>query len=52
MIDANLPNRPVYVIRVDLKEIAAIERRYVPEYLDGPHARFLTRVVARREPAE
>jgi hypothetical protein len=52
VIDANLPNRPVYVIRVDLAEIAAIERRYVLEYLDGPDARYLTRVVSRREAAE
>ena len=46
VIDANLPNRPVYVIRVDPAEIAALERRYVLEYLEGADARHLTRVVA------
>jgi hypothetical protein len=52
VIDANLPNRPVYVIRVDLAEITALERRYVLDYLDGPDARYLTRVVSRREAGE
>jgi hypothetical protein len=49
VIDDNLPTRPVYVIRADLGEIAELERRYVLEPIDGPDARFLTRVVARRE---
>jgi hypothetical protein len=52
VIDANLPNRPVYVIRVDPAEIAALERRYVLDYLDGNDARALTRVVSRREAGE
>jgi len=52
VIDANLPNRPVYVIRVDPAEIAALERRYVLDYIDGPDARALTRVVSRREVGE
>jgi hypothetical protein len=52
VIDANLPTRPVYVIRVDPVEIAALERRYVLAYLDGEDATFLTRVVARREAGE
>jgi hypothetical protein len=49
VIDANLPNRPVYVIRADRREIAGLAQRYVLEYLDGPDARALTKVVARRE---
>ncbi|MGH2476206.1 MAG: hypothetical protein ACRDIL_13175, partial [Candidatus Limnocylindrales bacterium] len=48
VIDANLPARPVYVIRSDPAEIVALERRYVLEPVDGPTAAFLTRVVARR----
>jgi hypothetical protein len=52
VIDANLPNRPVYVIRVDPAEIAALERRYVLDYLDGNDARALTRVVSLREAGE
>lgn len=52
VIDANLPKRPVYLIRVDPVEIAALERRYVLEVLDGTDPSFLTRVVARREAGE
>ena len=52
VIDANLPNRPVYVIRVDPAEIAALERRYVLDHVDGNDARALTRVVSRREAGE
>jgi Protein of unknown function (DUF2723) len=52
VIDANLPNRPVYVIRVDPAEIAALERRYVLDHIDGTDARALTRVVSRREAGE
>ncbi len=51
VIDANLPTRPVYVIQVDPADIAVLERRYVLQYLDGPDARYLTRVVSRRETA-
>ena len=51
VIDANLPTRPVYVIRVDPADLALLERRYVLQYLDGPDARYLTRVVSRRESA-
>lgn len=49
VIDANLSSRPVYVIRVDPSEIAALERRYLLEPLDGIPVMSLTRVVARRE---
>jgi hypothetical protein len=48
VIDANLPGRPVYVIRVDATEIAALDERYVLEPLDGASAASLTRVVSRR----
>jgi hypothetical protein len=51
VIDANLPTRPVYVIRVDPVDLALLEQRYVLQYLDGPDARYLTRVVSRRESA-
>ncbi|MEA2613058.1 MAG: hypothetical protein QOI52_1017, partial [Chloroflexota bacterium] len=46
-----LPTRPVYVIRVDPADLALLERRYVLQFLDGPDARYLTRVVSRRESA-
>jgi hypothetical protein len=51
VIDANLPTRPVYVIRVDPADLALLERRYILQYVDGPDARYLTRVVSRRESA-
>ncbi|MEO5883970.1 MAG: hypothetical protein ABIQ58_00430 [Candidatus Limnocylindrales bacterium] len=47
MIDANLPTRPVYVIRDDPSEIARLADRYVLRPIGGPDARFLTRIVAR-----
>jgi hypothetical protein len=49
VIDANLPNRPVYVIRVDPVELATLERRYVLEPVDDDDPSLLTRVVSRRE---
>lgn len=52
VIDANLPNRPVYVIRVDPVEIATLERRYVLEPVDAADPSLLTRVVSRRETGE
>ena len=48
VIDANLGARPVYVIRDDPQEIRALAERYVLAPIDGPNARFLTRVVAPR----
>jgi Protein O-mannosyl-transferase TMEM260-like len=45
VIDANLPNRPVYVIRADPLEVAGLAERYALEPIDGPDARFLTRVL-------
>jgi len=48
VIDANLPTRPVYVIRIDPVEIAQLASRYYLEYLDGPDAASLTWVLGRR----
>jgi hypothetical protein len=48
VIDAHLGHEPVYVIRDDPAEIAMLAERYVLELIDGPDARTLTRVVARR----
>jgi Protein of unknown function (DUF2723) len=50
VIDAYLPSRPVYVIRIEPPEIALLERRYGLVYLDGLDATGLTQVFA-REPA-
>lgn len=52
VIDANLPNRPVYVIRVDPVELATLERRYILEPVDDADPSLLTRVVSRREAGE
>ncbi|HEV2950547.1 MAG TPA: hypothetical protein VGZ51_00455, partial [Actinomycetota bacterium] len=52
VIDRYLPNRPVYVIRVDPVEIATLERRYVLEPVDVADPSLLARVVARREAGE
>lgn len=49
VIDANLPERPVYVIRLEPAEIRTLEERYALEYLDGTDASGLTRVVGPRE---
>lgn len=51
VIDANLGRRPVYVIRDDPREVVLLAERYVLQPILGPDARFLTRVVARQEPA-
>ncbi len=48
VIDANLPTRPVYVIRLDPLEIATLERRYDLVYLDGSSAMGLTQVIGPR----
>jgi hypothetical protein len=47
VIDAYLPSRPVYVIRIEPPEIAMLEQRYSLVYLDGVNATGLTQVVAR-----
>ena len=48
VIDANLGKRPVYVIRLDPREIALLASRYELDYIDGYDASMLTRVVGRR----
>jgi len=48
VIDANLPTRPVYVIRADPREVQLLADRYVLDYVDGPDASMLTRVIGRR----
>jgi hypothetical protein len=52
VIDANLPTRPVYVIRVDPVDIATLRERYFFDVIDGTEARVLTRILGRREAAE
>lgn len=51
VIDANLGTRPVYVIRLDRREIQLLEDRYVLDTIDGNDASGLTRVVSLREAA-
>lgn len=51
VIDAHLGTRPVYIIRDDPEEAAALAERYELEVLYGVDARSLTRVVRRLEPA-
>jgi hypothetical protein len=48
VIDANLPTRPVYVIRIEPLEIAELERRYDLVYLEGSTAMGLTQVFGPR----
>jgi transmembrane protein TMEM260 (protein O-mannosyltransferase) len=48
VIDANLPTRPVYVIRLDRSEVALLAQRYQLDYIDGSDASMLTRVVGPR----
>ncbi len=48
VIDANLGKRPVYVIRIDPLEVAALDERYDLDYVDGYDATMLTRVIGRR----
>lgn len=52
VIDANLPTRPVYVIRNDPVEIDGLRERYDFDVIDGTGARVLTRILGRREAAE
>ena len=49
VIDANLGVRPVYVIRDDVNQARELARRYELEFLEGNSARFLARVVSKRE---
>jgi hypothetical protein len=48
VIDANLGMRPVYVIRLDQRELTGLAQRYQLEYIDGADASALTHVVGRR----
>jgi hypothetical protein len=50
VIDANLGKRPVYVIRLDPNEVRLLADRYDLEYIDGPDARALTRVIGLKGP--
>jgi hypothetical protein len=52
VIDAYLPTRPVYVIRIEPAEIAALADRYVFDIVDGTDASMLTRMVRPHEVAE
>ena len=52
VIDAYLPTRPVYVIRIDPVEIAGLRARYRFDVIDGSEARVLTRIIGPRETAE
>jgi hypothetical protein len=52
VIDANLKEqRPVYVIRLDPRELASLARRYELDYIDGTDASMLTRVIGLRPTA-
>jgi len=48
VIDANLGKRPVYVIRLDQREVRGLAQRYQLDYVDGVDASALTRVVGLR----
>ncbi len=49
VIDANLPTRPVYVIRIRSGELAELAARYVLIPVDTVGDSGLSRVVGRRE---
>ena len=51
VIDANLGKRPVYVIRLAPSELAHLAQRYELDYIDGPDASMLTRVIGLRPTA-
>ena len=51
VIDANLGHRPVYVLRLDQREVQGLAQRYQLDYIDGVDATMLTKVVALRDPA-
>jgi Protein O-mannosyl-transferase TMEM260-like len=50
VIDANLPDHPVFVIRADPREVRFLADHYVLEYLDGADASMLTRVISKKAP--
>jgi hypothetical protein len=45
VIDANLGSRPVYVLRLDDREVKLLAERYELDFIDGTNASSLTRVV-------
>ena len=47
-IDANLGTRPVYVLRLDPREVKLLAERYDLEYIDGTDATSLTKVIAKK----
>lgn len=51
VIDANLPLRPVYVIRIEQTDIAMLAARYDLVYLEGPTALGLTQVLGPKAPS-
>jgi hypothetical protein len=51
VIDANLGKRPVYVIRLDPREVALLANRYELEYIDGRDATSLTKVIGLKSAA-
>jgi hypothetical protein len=51
VIDANLGRRPVYVIRIDPREVKLLADRYELDYIDGTDASSLTRVIGRKPAA-
>jgi hypothetical protein len=48
VIDANLGKRPVYVMRLDPREVALLAERYELDYIDGRDATALTKVIGLR----
>jgi hypothetical protein len=47
-IDANLGTRPVYVLRLDPREVRQLAELYDLQYIDGADATSLTKVIARK----
>ncbi len=48
VIDANLGQRPVYVLRLDDREVSMLADLYELDYIDGIDASSLTRVIRRK----
>ena len=48
VIDANLGHRPVYVLRLDDREVSKLADLYELDYIDGIDASSLTRVIRRK----
>jgi hypothetical protein len=48
VIDANLGKRPVYVLRLDPREVALLAQRYDLDYIDGVDSTQLTKVIGPR----